>query len=156
MDTKLHFLVVNESPLIQQVIVSLLKEIGYIKVSEAMDGKMALRALKSAAAVGNPVNFVITDSAMPFMNGLELIRAIRDAPEMKDVPILMVTEEATKDDVIAAQQAGADAYIVRPFRAANLRNKVQSLLISKGLKEAEVSLKSFRPFLRTKTDADES
>ncbi|MES2073840.1 MAG: response regulator [Pseudomonadota bacterium] len=148
MDTKLHFLVVNDSPLLQQVMVSLLKEIGYLKVSEAIDGQMALRAIKTAAAVGNPVKFMITDCAMPFMDGLELIRTIRGAPEMKGVPILVVTEEATKDNVLAALQAGADGYVVRPFKATSLRGKVESLLVKRGLKEAEVSLKSFRPFLR--------
>ncbi len=152
MDTKLHFLVVNDSPHIQHVIVSLLKELGYIKVSEASDGQMAVRAIKSAAAIGNPVKFVITDCAMPFMDGLDLIRALRGMPETKGAPILMATEEASKDSVLSAQQAGADSYLVRPFKANSLRAKIDSLLVEKGLKQPGVSLKSFRPFLRPKPD----
>lgn len=66
MDTKLHFLVVNDSAHIQHVIVSLLKEIGFIRVSEAIDGVMALRAIKTAASLGTPVQFIITDCAMQF------------------------------------------------------------------------------------------
>jgi two-component system, chemotaxis family, chemotaxis protein CheY len=145
MDTKLHFLIVNDSPHLQHVIASLLKEIGYIKVSEALDGKMALRAIQNAAAVGNPVQFVITDCAMPFMSGLELIRVIRSLPVMHGVAIMMVTEDASQDNVLSAREAGADAYVVRPFTAESFRQKIDAILIEKGLREPPVSLKSFRP-----------
>jgi len=152
MDSKLHFLVVNDSPHVQHVIVSLLKEIGYIKVSEASDGEMAIRAIKSAAAIRNPVNFLITDYAMPHMDGINLMQAIRHMPEMQDIPILIATEDASKEDVLAAYQAGANGYLVAPFKVANFRSKIESLLISKGLKLPDVSLKSFRPFLRNKSE----
>lgn len=151
-DKKLHFLVVNDSPHIQHVIVSLLKEIGFLRMSEASNGEMALRAIKLAISVGNPIKFIITDCAMPFMDGIELIRAIRNESEMFNVPILMVTEHASVQSVLSAHEAGADAFIVRPFSANSFRNKVESLLVSKGLKESTVSMKSFRPFLRSHSD----
>lgn len=151
-DTKLHFLVVNDSAHIQHVIVSLLKEIGYIRVSEAVDGVMALRTIKTAASLGTPVQFIITDCAMPFMDGVNMIREIRAEPDINDVPILMVTETASKEDVITALDAGADSYVVRPFNATNFRSKVEALLVAKGLKPASVSIKSFRSFLRSAGD----
>lgn len=152
MDTKLHFLVVNDSPYIQHVIVSLLKEVGYIRVSEAIDGVMALRAIKTASSMGTPVQFIITDGAMPIMDGVDMIRQIRAEPTMHDAPILMMTENASKEDVIAAHDAGVNGYVVRPFNVANMRNKIETLLIAKGLKQANVSMKSFRPFLRSATE----
>ena len=95
MDAKLHFLVVNHSPQIRHIVVALLKELGYIKVSEANDGQMALRSIRTAKIVGAPINFVITDFAMPVMNGFDLTRAVRNNPDMSKIPILMITLEAT-------------------------------------------------------------
>jgi two-component system chemotaxis response regulator CheY len=124
---------VNDVEHMRHVIISLLKEIGYVKVSEAADGEMALRSFKLAQTVGAPINFVITDCAMPFMDGLSLIRSIRSKKEMSELPILMVTAEATKDNIISAAEAGADGYIVRPFKAVVLKSKIDAILAKKGL-----------------------
>jgi two-component system, chemotaxis family, chemotaxis protein CheY len=156
LDTKLHFLIVNDSSHIQRVIVALLKEIGYLRVSEASDGAMALRAIKTAAALGNPVQFIITDCAMPFLDGVDMIRILRAEPQMNEIPILMITESASKDNVLTAHNAGADGYLVRPFNARKFHTQIESLLIAKGVKLAPVSLKSFRPFLRGKLDVLDS
>lgn len=136
MDTKIHFLVVNDSSVMQKVIVALLKEVGYLKISEADDGEMALRSLKAAKTIGSPVDFIITDCAMPVMNGLELIRAVRNQDEAGDIPILMLTAEAKTENIVAAIDAGADSYLIRPFKAASLGKKIEQLLASKGLKNA--------------------
>lgn len=124
MNSELHFLVVNDDPNMRRVMVALLKEIGYIRVSEAENGEMALRAFDAAKMVGAPIEFVLTDCAMPFMNGLKLIRSIRQNREMSCVPILMVTPRAKRANIIAAVDAGADDYIVRPFNASSLGKKI--------------------------------
>lgn len=133
MRTDLHFLVVNDALPMRRVVVHLLKELGYRKISEAIDGAMALRAFKNAQVVGAPIAFVITDCAMPVMNGLELIRTIRATPELADLPVLMVTPQASRENILAAAEAGTDAYIVRPFNANALGKKVDEILVKKGM-----------------------
>ncbi len=133
MRTDLHFLVVNDALPMRRVMVHLLKELGYRKISEAIDGAMALRAFKNAQVVGAPIRFVITDFAMPVMNGLDLIRTIRATPDLADLPVLMVTPEASRENILAAAEAGTDGYIVRPFNAAALGRRLDKILVQKGL-----------------------
>jgi two-component system chemotaxis response regulator CheY len=133
MRTDLHFLVVNDSRPMRHVVVHLLKELGYRKISEAVDGAMALRTFKSAKVVGAPIGFVITDSAMPLMSGPELIRSIRATDGLADLPILMVTPEASRETILAAAEAGTDGCIVRPFNAKALGKKLEQILEKKGL-----------------------
>jgi two-component system chemotaxis response regulator CheY len=133
MNAELHFLVVNDEPNMRRLLVALLKEIGYMKVSEAENGEMALRAFKAAKTVGAPIEFVITDCAMPHMNGLNLIRTIRHDPETSHVPILMFTSQASKENILTAVDAGADDYIVRPFNATSLRKKLEKILAKRNL-----------------------
>lgn len=133
MRTNLHFLVVNDSLPMRQVVVHLLKELGYRKISEAIDGAMAIRAFKNAQVVSAPIGFVITDCAMPVMNGLELIRTIRATPDLADLPVLMVTPQASRENILAAVEAGTDGYIVRPFNANALGRKLDKILVQKGL-----------------------
>jgi two-component system chemotaxis response regulator CheY len=129
--TDLHFLVVNDTFPMRQVVMHLLKELGYLKISEAIDGAMAMRTFKHAQLVGAPIGFVITDCAMPVMDGLELIRTIRSTPALTAIPVLMVTPEASKENILAAVEAGTDGYIVRPFNAAALRRKIEKILEAK-------------------------
>lgn len=123
-----HFLVVNELPTMQHVIVCLLRELGYIRISEAEDGEMALRSFKTAEALGTPIGFLITSCSLPVMDGLTLIREIRTRTELNQLPILMVTPEATKENILAAIDAGADGYIIKPFKAAALQKKLDEIL----------------------------
>lgn len=134
MQSDIHFLVVNDVANIRRVLIALLRELGYTKISEAENGEMALRSFKLASTVGAPIHFVITDCAMPFMNGLNLIRSIRAREEMRKIPILMVTEEATKENILDAAEAGADGYIVRPFKASNLNRQIEAVLAKKPIK----------------------
>lgn len=145
MDPKLHFLVVNDSAQIRRIVVSLLKELRYIKVSEANDGAMALRSLRTARLVGAPINVMITDFAMPLMNGLELTRTIRQNPDTSNLAIMMITIEATPEHILAAKEAGVDSYLVRPFKAASLKKKLDALLLARGLREPEIDYGVFRP-----------
>lgn len=133
MRTDLHFLVVNDARPMRHVLVHLLKELGYVKISEATDGAMALRAFRNAQVVGAPIGFVITDCIMPVMNGLELTRTIRSMQALAALPVLMVTPQAKRENILAAVEAGTDGYIVRPFNAAALGRKLDAILAQKGL-----------------------
>ena len=124
----LHVLIVNDDSVARRLQMQLLRELGYLKISEAADGQMALRTFKIARAIGAPIDFVITDCAMPTMDGLTLIAQIRQDPQLHSLPVLMVTAEATKDAILRAAKAGADDYLVKPFTSTKLRQKIDALL----------------------------
>ncbi len=128
LNADLHILVVNDDPIARRLLLQLLRELGYVKVSEAADGQMALRTFKSARAISAPIDFVITDCAMPLMDGLTLIGQIRDDAQLRTLPVLMVTAKATKDTILNAVRAGTDDYLVQPFTSARLRQKIDALL----------------------------
>jgi two-component system chemotaxis response regulator CheY len=132
MSTDLHFLVVDDFPTMRRIVGNLLKEIGYTKISEAEDGAKALALLRAKNAVF-PIRFVVTDWNMPEMDGLTMLQTIRADPALKDLPVLMVTAEAKKENIVAAAQAGADGYIVKPFTATTLKEKLDKILLKKGL-----------------------
>jgi len=123
----LHFLVVSDQPNLRFLLVALLKEIGFAKISEAENGEMALRALKTTKFIGAPIEFILTDCAMPLMDGLNLIRSIRQDPVLNQLPILMCTSRANKENILAAAKAGVDDYIVRPFSASGLLKKLEKM-----------------------------
>jgi two-component system chemotaxis response regulator CheY len=102
---------------------NLLKEIGYTNSDEAEDGVDALNKLRNSK-----YDFVVTDINMPNMNGFDLLRNIRDDEQLKLLPVLMVTAEAKKEDIIAAAQAGASGYIVKPFTKATLEGKLTKMV----------------------------
>jgi two-component system chemotaxis response regulator CheY len=127
MTTEIHFLIVDDFSTMRRIVINLLKELGYTKTSEAEDGEKALKVLQAADAL-QPVNFVITDWNMPVMDGLTLLKTIRASPTMGTLPVLMITAEAKKENIVAAAQAGADGYIVKPFNAETLNEKVLKIL----------------------------
>jgi two-component system chemotaxis response regulator CheY len=127
MNMALHFLVVSDQRIFRHLLVALLKEIGFVKISEAANGEMALRAIKTTRIVGAPVELIITDCAMPLMDGLDLIRSIRQNPDSTHLPILMCTSRANRENILAAAKAGVDDYIVRPFSAASLLRKLEKM-----------------------------
>ena len=116
---RLKFLVVDDFSTMRRIVRNLLKELGFNDVDEAEDGVVALQKLQT----GN-FDFVISDWNMPNMTGIELLRAIRANPALKHLPVLMVTAEAKKENIIEAAQAGASGYIVKPFTAATLDEKL--------------------------------
>jgi len=150
MNTELHFLIVNDEANMRLILVALLKEIGYVKVSEAENGEMALRALKTAKLVGNPIEFIITDCSMPLMDGLNLIRTVRTDPETKDIPILMCTARAHKENILAAVDAGADDYIVAPFKASSLRKKFEKMFAKRNWMTVDLPGRGIDGFARIK------
>lgn len=121
-DPKMKFLVVDDFSTMRRIVRNLLKELGFNNVDEAEDGAVALQKLASA-----PFDFVVTDWNMPNMDGLQLLQAIRADSAMKQLPVLMITAEAKRENIIAAAQAGASGYIVKPFTAATLNEKLQKI-----------------------------
>jgi two-component system chemotaxis response regulator CheY len=121
-DANMKILVVDDFATMRKIIKNLLKELGYSNVEEAEDGAVALEKLK-----GGGFNFVITDWNMPNMPGIELLKAIRQTDGIKDMPILMVTAEAEKEKVVAAVQAKVNNYVVKPFTAAVLKDKIDAI-----------------------------
>ncbi|MEZ0231334.1 MAG: chemotaxis response regulator CheY [Methylophilaceae bacterium] len=119
-DTK--FLVVDDFSTMRRIVRNLLKELGYSNVDEAEDGVMALSKLRAGS-----FDFVISDWNMPNMDGLTMLQTIRADPVLSALPVLMVTAEAKKENIIAAAQAGANGYVVKPFTAATLDEKLSKI-----------------------------
>ena len=118
-----RFLIVDDFSTMRRIVRNLLKEIGYNNAEEAEDGAVALNMLKATK-----YDFVVSDINMPNMNGFELLKNIRADDSLKGLPVLMVTAEAKKEDIVAAAQGGASGYIVKPFTKATLEEKVQKIL----------------------------
>jgi two-component system, chemotaxis family, chemotaxis protein CheY len=116
------FLVVDDFSTMRRIVRNLLKELGYTNVDEAEDGVIALNKLK-----GGGFEFVVSDWNMPNMDGLTLLQHIRSDPELAALPVLMVTAEAKKENIIAAAKAGANGYIVKPFTAVTLEEKLAKI-----------------------------
>ena len=134
-----HFLIVDDISSMRRVIGSLLKEqLRHIRISEAADGASALQVIKAAESGGTPVDFVVTDWNMPHMDGITLLRTIRQQDETHHLPVLLVTAEATRDMILDAARAGADGYIVKPFNASTLKTKL-SQIMSKRKNKAELA-----------------
>ncbi|WP_338848648.1 chemotaxis response regulator CheY [Massilia sp. W12] len=121
-DPKMRFLVVDDFSTMRRIVRNLLKELGYSNVDEAEDGVMALAKLRA-----EPFDFVVSDWNMPNMDGLTMLQNIRADPQLAKIPVLMVTAEAKKENIIAAAQAGANGYVVKPFTAATLDEKLTKI-----------------------------
>ena len=119
----LKFLIVDDFSTMRRIVRGLLKEMGCNNADEAEDGAVALNILKS-----QKFDFVVSDINMPNMNGFDLLKAIKADVELKHIPVLMVTAEARKEDIVMAAQSGAAGYIVKPFTKATLEEKVQKIL----------------------------
>lgn len=113
------FLVVDDFSTMRRIVRNLLKELGYTNVDEAEDGVQALQKLRS-----DQFDFVVSDWNMPNMDGLTMLQEIRKDPALSKLPVLMVTAEAKKENIVAAAQAGANCYVVKPFTAATLDEKL--------------------------------
>jgi len=119
----LKFLIVDDFSTMRRIVRGLLKEMGCEKAEEAEDGAIALAAMKA-----QKFDFVVCDINMPNMNGFEFLKAVRADDSLKHVPVLMVTAEARKEDIVLAAQTGASGYIVKPFTKATLEEKVQKIV----------------------------
>lgn len=120
---ELRFLIVDDFSTMRRIVRNLLKESGYADAEEAEDGVVALQKLRNGR-----FDFVVSDINMPNMNGFELLSAIKAEASLKHIPVLMVTAEARKEDIVRAAQDGAAGYIVKPFTKATLEEKVQKIM----------------------------
>ena len=119
----MKFLIVDDFSTMRRIVRGLLKEIGYNNAEEAEDGVIALNMLKN-----NKFDFVVSDINMPNMSGFDLLAAIKKEDSLKHLPVLMVTAEARKEDIVRAAQDGAAGYIVKPFTKATLEEKLAKIM----------------------------
>ncbi|ADU96810.1 chemotaxis response regulator CheY [Thermovibrio ammonificans] len=128
-DPNIKILIVDDMAAMRKILKTLLAQLGYKNVDEAEDGKQALEILRQ-----NPDKYglVITDWNMPNMTGIELVQEIRKDEKLKHLPILMVTAEAKKENVLMAIKAGVNNYIVKPFTAETLKEKLEKIFSSLG------------------------
>jgi two-component system, chemotaxis family, chemotaxis protein CheY len=122
---ELKILAVDDSPTMRRIIVNTLKRAGYEDVAEASDGKDALAKLKT-----DKFDFIITDWNMPEMDGLTFVTTVRADPELKALPILMVTTRSVKEDIMQAIKAGVNNYIVKPFTPETIAEKITQVIAS--------------------------
>ena len=130
-DPKMKFLVVDDFSTMRCIVRNLLKELGFANVDEAEDGAVALHKLR-----GGGYDFLVTDWNMPNMDGLQLLKAVRANPVLTHLPVLLIIAEAKKENIIAAAQAGASGYIVKPFSARTLSEKISKIFEKSAAKEA--------------------
>jgi two-component system chemotaxis response regulator CheY len=121
--TDIKFLVVDDFSTMRRIVRGLLKEMGCNNVEEAEDGAVALNTLRNGK-----FDFVVSDINMPNMNGFDLLKAVKADETLKHIPVLMVTAEARKEDIVLAAQSGAAGYIVKPFTKATLEEKVTKIM----------------------------
>lgn len=121
-DPNLKFLVVDDFSTMRRIVRNLLKELGFTNVQEAEDGVDALNKLRNGE-----FDFVVSDWNMPNMTGIDLLRNVRADAKLKHLPVLMITAEAKRENIIEAAQAGASGYIVKPFTAATLDEKLKKI-----------------------------
>ncbi|HJV07140.1 chemotaxis response regulator CheY [Paludibacterium denitrificans] len=121
-DKNMRFLVVDDFSTMRRIVRNLLKELGFTNVDEAEDGQVALHKLKT-----QHFDFVVSDWNMPNMTGLELLKALRADQQLKHLPFMMITAEAKRENIIEAAMAGASGYIVKPFTAATLEEKLNKV-----------------------------
>ncbi|WP_158967811.1 chemotaxis response regulator CheY [Paraglaciecola sp. L3A3] len=122
MDKNMKILVVDDFSTMRRIIKNLLKDLGFTNIQEADDGNTALPMLQQG-----DFDFVVTDWNMPGMQGIDLLRAIRADTDLKHIPVLMVTAEAKKEQIVAAAQAGVNGYVIKPFTAATLKEKLAKI-----------------------------
>lgn len=121
-DTNMKFLVVDDFSTMRRIVRNLLKELGFANVQEAEDGIDALNRLRE-----ENFDFVVSDWNMPNMTGIELLRTIRSDAKLKHLPVLIVTTQAKRENIIEAAQAGASGYVVKPFTAGTLDKKLKKI-----------------------------
>jgi two-component system chemotaxis response regulator CheY len=120
---EMRFLVVDDSSTMRRIIINTLNKLGYEDVVEAGNGKEGLDKLSAGK-----VDVILTDWNMPEMSGIDFIRNVRGAAATKDVPVLMVTTNAAKDDIVEALKVGVNSYVVKPFTPDTMKEKIEAVL----------------------------
>ncbi|MGL1955935.1 MULTISPECIES: chemotaxis response regulator CheY [Colwelliaceae] len=122
MDKNMKVLVVDDFSTMRRIVKNLLRDLGFTNIQEADDGSTALPMLQ-----GGDFDFVVTDWNMPGMQGIDLLKAIRADASLAHIPVLLITAEAKKEQIVMAAQAGVNGYIVKPFTAATLKTKLDKI-----------------------------
>lgn len=122
MNKDMKILVVDDFSTMRRIIKNLLRDLGFTNADEADDGNTALPMLKTGK-----YDFLVTDWNMPGMTGIDLLKTVRADDDLKTLPVLMVTAEAKRDQIVAAAQAGVNGYVVKPFTAAVLKEKIEKI-----------------------------
>jgi len=122
LDKQMKILIVDDFSTMRRIIKNLLRDLGFTNTSEADDGKTALPILQSG-----DFDFLVTDWNMPGMTGIELLKAVRADAKLSSLPVLMVTAEAKRDQIVEAATAGVNGYVVKPFTAAALKEKIEKI-----------------------------
>ncbi|MCK9607119.1 MAG: chemotaxis response regulator CheY [Methylomonas sp.] len=122
MDKNMKILIVDDFSTMRRIVKNLLKDLGFTNTVEADDGKSALPILEKGG-----IDFLVTDWNMPGMTGIDLLRAVRANPHLANLPVLMVTAEAKREQIIMAAQAGVNGYVIKPFTAATLKEKIEKI-----------------------------
>lgn len=120
----MRFLVVDDSSTMRRIIINTLNKLGHEDVVEAGNGREGIERLSNVS----PVDLIITDWNMPEMSGIDFIRAVRSMDNLRDLPVLMVTTNAAKADIVQAMEAGVNHYIVKPFTPDTFRDKIQAAM----------------------------
>ncbi len=123
MDKSMKILVVDDFSTMRRIIKNLLGELGFTNITEADDGNTALPLLQNG-----DFDYLITDWNMPGMPGIDLLKAVRADPKLAQLPVLLVTAEAKREQIVEAAQAGVNGYIVKPFTAETLKEKLEKTL----------------------------
>jgi two-component system chemotaxis response regulator CheY len=126
MNKNLKFLIVDDYSTMRRVVKNQLHELGYTNVAEADDGSTALPQLQCG-----DFDFLITDWNMPGMHGLDLLKAVREHAKLAHLPVLMLTAEARREQIVTAVEAGVDGYVIKPFTAVTLKDKIDKILESR-------------------------
>jgi len=124
LDKNMKILIVDDFSTMRRIIKNLLRDLGFTNTAEADDGATALPMLNSGG-----FDFLVTDWNMPIMSGLDLLKAVRADDKLKHLPVLMVTAEAKRDQIIEAAQAGVNGYVVKPFTAQALKDKIEKIFV---------------------------
>ncbi len=123
----MKILVVDDMSTMRKIIKNMLSQIGFTKIEQADDGSSAWKMIEERAANNDQYEFIVSDWNMPQMSGLELLKKIRDDEDLKDMPFLMITAEAEQGNVVIAVQAGVSNFIVKPFSAQVLKEKIDKI-----------------------------
>ncbi len=118
----MKILIVDDFSTMRRIVKNLLRDLGFTNTAEADDGQTALPMLQTG-----DFDFLVTDWNMPGMQGIDLLKAVRADPNLKDLPVLMVTAEAKREQIVEAAQAGVNGYIVKPFTAGTLKEKIDKI-----------------------------
>jgi two-component system chemotaxis response regulator CheY len=118
----MKILVVDDFSTMRRIVKNLLRDLGFTNTVEADDGKTALPILEAGG-----IDFLVTDWNMPGMTGIDLLKAVRSNPKLVSLPVLMVTAEAKREQIVMAAQAGVNGYVIKPFTAATLKEKIEKV-----------------------------